>query len=82
MGAFLNRAQLRALLLPCSTFRVHHSQMRSFKALFLGIRWFGAFRSESAQLQGTGLLSGLAGTDLRKAVMWRTYSSAAEIGGY
>ena len=52
MGAFLNRGSFRALLLPCSTFRVHHSQMRSFKALFLGIRRFGAFRWRAPNFRG------------------------------
>jgi uncharacterized protein YjbI with pentapeptide repeats len=80
MGALLNRAQLQG-----ASFDVVNLSGASLSSAQLQGTYFGnsqvwGVSLESAQLQGAGLLSGLAGTDLRKAVMWRTYSSAA-IGG-
>ena len=79
-GAFLNRAQLQGASFVAVNFSGASLSNAQLQGSFLGNSQVWGVSLESAQLQGAGLLSGLAGTDLRKAVMWRTYSSA-EIGG-
>ena len=73
MGAFLNRGSFRALLLPCSTFRVHHFSNAQLQGTFFGNSQVWGVSLENAQLQGTGLLSGLAGTDLRKKFIYAAH---------
>jgi len=79
-GAFLNRAQLQGASFVAVNFSGASLSNAQLQGSFLGNSQVWGVSLESAQLQGAGLLSSLAGTDLRKAVMWRTYSSA-EIGG-
>jgi uncharacterized protein YjbI with pentapeptide repeats len=80
MGTNLNRAQLQGASLVAVNLSGASLSAAQLQGTFFGNSQVWGVSLENAQLQGAGLLSGLAGTDLRKAVMWRTYSSA-EIRG-
>jgi uncharacterized protein YjbI with pentapeptide repeats len=76
MGANLNRAQLQGASFVAVNFSGASLSDAQLQGTFFGNSQVWGVSLEGAQLQGAGLLSGLGGTDLRKAVMWRTYSSA------